>query len=133
MSKINLTQIMMQKFSLELNSLLAMENSVIERLQSRIEEVSLPDAKQRMQQHIEESMVHQKRLQQLVTSIGGTPTTEKLGLPLPSFPQPMLDMMNNTMTKQEWELKKSEFDLIVERAEVVSYLMAIQKCQMAGG
>ena len=133
MSKINLTQIMMQKFSLELNSLLAMENSGIERLQSRVEEVSLPDAKQRMQQHIEESMVHQKRLQQLVTSIGGTPTTEKLGLPLPSFPQPMLDMMNNTMTKQEWELKKSEFDLIVERAEVVSYLMAIQKCQMAGG
>ncbi|HEX7207760.1 MAG TPA: ferritin-like domain-containing protein [Nitrososphaeraceae archaeon] len=133
MSKINLTQIMMQKFSLELNSLLAMENSGIERLQSRIEEVSLPDAKQRMQQHIEESIVHQKRLQQLVTSIGGTPTTEKLGLPLPSFPQPMLDMMNNTMTKQEWELKKSEFDLIVERAEVVSYLMTIQKCQMAGG
>ena len=30
-------------------------------------------------------------------------------------------------------VKKSEFDLIVERAEVVSYLMAIQKCQLAGG
>ena len=60
---------MMQKFSLELNALLAMENSGIERLQSRVEEVSLPDAKQRMEQHIEESLVHQKRLQQLVSTL----------------------------------------------------------------
>jgi ferritin-like metal-binding protein YciE len=133
MSKINLTQIMMQKFSLELNSLLAMENAGIERLQSRVQEVSLPDAKQRMQHHIEESMVHQERLQQLVASIGGTPTTDKLGLPLPSYPQPMLDMMNNLMTKEEWELKNAEFDMIVENAEVVCYLMVIQKAQMAGG
>ena len=55
-----------------------MENSGIERLQSRVEEVSVPDAKQRMQHHIEESMVHQERLQQLVSSIGGTPT-RKIG------------------------------------------------------
>jgi hypothetical protein len=48
MSKINLTQIMMQKFALELNGALAMENAGIERLQTRIEEVSLPNAKQKL-------------------------------------------------------------------------------------
>jgi ferritin-like metal-binding protein YciE len=90
---------MMQKFALELNALLAMENAGIERLQSRVEQVSIPDAKQRIQHHIAESLVHQERLQQLVTSIGGTPTQDKLGLPLPSYPKPMLDMMNILMTK----------------------------------
>jgi ferritin-like metal-binding protein YciE len=110
-----------------------MENAGIERLQSRVEQVSIPDAKQRIQHHIAESLVHQERLQHLVTSIGGTPTQDKLGLPLPSYPKPMLDMMNILMTKEEWELKEAEHDMIVENAEVTCYLMVIQKAQMAGG
>ena len=133
MSKINVAEIMSQKFALELNGALAMENAGIERLQTRVEEVSIPEAKQQMQHHIQESLVHQKRLQQLVSRMGGEPTQEKLGLPLPSYPQPMLEMMNNTMTKQEWELKKAEEDMIVENAEVTCYLMLIQKAQMGGG
>ena len=38
--------IMNQKFNLELNAVLAMENAGIERLQTRIEEVSLPETRQ---------------------------------------------------------------------------------------
>jgi hypothetical protein len=49
MSKISLTQIMMQKFALELNGALTMENAGIERLQSRINEISLPCAKQKIE------------------------------------------------------------------------------------
>lgn len=45
----------------------------------------------------------------------------------------MLDMMNILMTKEEWELKNAEFDMIMENAEVTCYLMVIQKAQMAGG
>ncbi len=41
--------------------------------------------------------------------------------------------MTNSMTKQEWELKKAEYDMIVENAEVTCYLMLIGKAQMAGG
>lgn len=37
--------IMNQKFILELNAALAMENAGVERLQTRIEETSLPEAK----------------------------------------------------------------------------------------
>ena len=37
------------------------------------------------------------------------------------------------MTKQEWELKKAEQDMIVENAEVTCYQMLIGKRQMAGG
>ena len=125
--------IMSQKFALELNGALAMENAGIERLQTRIEETLVPEAKQRMEYHMKESLEHQKRLQQIIASIGGEPTQEKLGLPLPSYPKFMFETMINTMTKQEWELKKAEQDMIVEKAEVICYFMLIQKIKMAGG
>jgi ferritin-like metal-binding protein YciE len=133
MSKLDAAEILIQKFALEWNSALAMENAGIERLKSRIEEVTLPEAKQKMQLHLKESIEHQKRLQQLISSIGGVPTQEKLGLPLPSYPEIIMKMMINSMTKQEWELKKAEQDMIVENAEVTCYLMLIGKAQMAGG
>jgi ferritin-like metal-binding protein YciE len=133
MSKINVAEIMSQKFALELNGALAMENAGMERLRTRIDETLLPEAKQQMQQHLQESLVHQERLQQLITTIGGSPTEEKMGLPIPKYPQSMAEMMKNTMTKQEWELKRSEEDLINESAETIYYQMLIQKAQMAGG
>jgi ferritin-like metal-binding protein YciE/DNA-binding HxlR family transcriptional regulator len=122
-----------QKFILELNAALAMENAGVERLYTRIEESSLPEVKQRLEHHLEESFEHQKILKQLVSSIGGQPTQEKLGLPLPSYPSNMKAIMNKTMTKYEYELKRFEEDIIVENAEVCSYLMLIQLAQMAGG
>jgi ferritin-like metal-binding protein YciE len=125
--------LMNQKFILQLNAALGMENAGIERLQTRITEISLPDAKQRLQHHLQESLEHQKILQQLVSNIGGQPTQEKLGLPLPSYPSSMKEMMDKTMTKPEYELKRAEEDLIVENAEVCVYLMLIQQCQIAGG
>ncbi len=133
MSKINVAEIMSQKFALELNAALAMENAGMERLQTRIDETLLSEAKQQMQHHLQESLVHQKRLQQLITNLGGKPTEEKLGLPIPRYPQSMAEMMTNTLTKHEWELKRSEEDLINESAETIFYQMLIQKAQMAGG
>ena len=44
--------IMNQKFILELNAALAMENAGIERLQTRIEEVSLSEARQQLEHHL---------------------------------------------------------------------------------
>lgn len=131
--KINPIEIVTQKFIFELNSALAMENAGVERLQSRIDEVSIPEAKQRLEHHLEESKQHQERLRGLITDLGGNTTTEKLGLPLPSYPRSMQEVMDNSMTKQEWELKKSEYDMIVENAEATCYLALVQKAQIAGG
>jgi len=86
-----------------------------------------------MQHHLEESKVHIERLHQLITTLGGQPYQGKVGLPLPKYPQPMIEKMNNSMTKPEWELKRSEEDLISESAESICYLMLIQKAQMLGG
>jgi ferritin-like metal-binding protein YciE len=124
---------MSQKFVLELNAALAMENAGLERLQTRIQETSLPGVKEQLQHHLQETTQHQKRLRQLISDMGGQATEEKLGLPLPKFPQDMLEMMNNTMTQSELELKKTEEDLIIENAELGCYHILIQKAKMAGG
>lgn len=128
----NTDNIMKQKFALELNAALAMENAGLERLQTRIQETNLPDVKQHLQHHLQETTEHQKRLQQLITDMGGQATQEKLGLPLLDIPQDMLEMMNNTMTQNELELKKTEQDLIIENAELGCYHMLIQKAKIAG-
>jgi ferritin-like metal-binding protein YciE len=133
MTKLDTAELMRQKFVLEINGALAMENAGLERLQARISETLLPEAKQQMQRHLTESKAHIQRLQQLITTLGGQPYQGKLGLPLPKYPQDMLDLMNNSMTKQEWELKRSEEDLINESAEAICYQMLIQKAQVAGG
>jgi ferritin-like metal-binding protein YciE len=134
MTKTNkIMEIITQKFILELNAALAMENAGVERLQTRVQEVSLPDAKLQIEHHLQESKEHQKRLQQLISNMGGEPTIEKIGLPLPSYPQTISQMMTDSMTKQEIELKRTEEDLIIESAEVASYIMLIGKVQMAGG
>lgn len=96
---------MNEKFILGLNAALAMENAGLERLQTRIQETTLPGVKQQLEHHLQETAEHQKRLQQLITDMGGQATQEKLGLPLPKFPQDMMEMMNNTMTREELELK----------------------------
>jgi len=133
MSKSNPKDTITKKFILELNEALAFENTGIERLQTRIEEISIPEAKQQMQHHLQESLEHQKRLQNLIISMGGEPTQLKIGLPLPSYPDIIKKMMDNSMTAYEWELKKTEYDLIIENAEVSCYLMLIEKAQMTKG
>ncbi len=121
-----------QRFILALNESLAMENSSIQRLQKRINEAILPDTKQQLQHHLQESQEHQKRLQELITNMGGQPTKENIAPPLPDYPQDIIQMMDNTMTKETWELKRSE-DLIIENAEAICYNILIQKAENAEG
>jgi ferritin-like metal-binding protein YciE len=132
MSTSDENQILSQKFILGLNGALAMENAGLERIQSRIQEATLPDVKQQLEHHAQETIVHKKRLQQLITIMSGQPTEEKLGLPIPKFPQSMLDMMNNTLSKEDWEVIKAEEDLIIENAEISCYHMLINKALVSG-
>ena len=67
----------------------------------------MPKVKQQLQHHSEESQGHLERLNQLITSLGGQPYQGKMGLPLPGYPQDILQMMNDTMTKEEWRVKKN--------------------------
>ena len=119
-----------KKFALIFNAVLAMENAACKRLEKRINEVSLPEAKQQLQHHLEETKEQQKRLQNIITKYNGTPTTEELGLPLPSYPESIKKEMESSMTEGEKELKKAEEDLLVEKAEATCYNMIIEKAKV---
>jgi ferritin-like metal-binding protein YciE len=116
------------KFVFYLNIALAAENSALERLQSRIQQTILEDAKQQLQHHLEETMEQQDRLRQLITKLGGTPTQEKAKLPISSPPESIAKTMENAMmtSAAERELKESMQDTIIENAEVTGYTMLIQ-------
>ena len=92
----------------------------------------MPEAKQQLQHHSEESQSHIERLNQLITSLVGQHYQGKMGLPLHGYTQDILQMMNDAPTKEEWGLKKSEEDRIVENSEATCYLMLIQKAQKTG-
>jgi ferritin-like metal-binding protein YciE len=119
-----------KKFALMFNAVLAMENAACKRLETRINEVSLPDAKQQLQHHLEETKEQQKRLQDIIKKYNGTPTTEELGLPLPSYPESIKTEMESSMTEGEKELKKAEEDLVLEKAEATCYNMIIEKARI---
>jgi ferritin-like metal-binding protein YciE len=116
------------KFVFYLNIVLAAENSALERLQSRIQQTILEDAKQQLQHHLEETIEQQDRLRQIITKLGGTPTQEKAKLPISSPPESIVKTMENTMmtSAAERELKESIQDTIIENAEVTGYTMLIQ-------
>ncbi len=116
------------KFVFYLNIALAAENSALERLQSRIQQTILEDAKQQLQHHLEETIEQQDRLRQLITKLGGIPTQEKAKLPISSPPESIVKTMENTMmtSAAEHEIKESIQDTIIENAEVTGYTMLIQ-------
>src|SRR5918992_1177765 len=114
------------KFVLYLNTALAMENAAIDRVQSRIKQTILEDAKQELQHHLEETKEQQDRLQQIITKLGGKPTKEKGELPTSSLPKSLEKEIENTMTSAELELTESIQDTIVEDVEIAGYNMLIQ-------
>jgi ferritin-like metal-binding protein YciE len=117
------------KFLLYLNSSLAMENAALERVQRRVQQTILEDARQQLQNHLEETKQHQDRLRQLITKLGGSPTQEKGQLPIAMPPDSLRNVMHPSMTSAEQELMQSVEDTIVESAEVTGYNLLIH---MAG-
>ena len=124
-----MTRHLHDKFLLYLNSSLAMENAALERVQRRVQQTILEDARQQLQNHLEETKQHQNRLSQLITKLGGSPTQEKGQLPIAMPPDSIRNVMHPSMTSAEQELMQSVEDTIVESAEVIGYNLLIQ---MAG-
>jgi ferritin-like metal-binding protein YciE len=69
-----------------LNEQLAIENSVTERLVTRIHEVSFPNFKQRLEKNLRETMGRKEMIYQLIVSLGGKPTDTKSTLPTLKMP-----------------------------------------------
>ena len=112
-----------EKLGLYLNDALSMENASIQRLQSRIKQTRLQDAKQQLQHHLEETKEQQKRLRQLIFNLGGKPTKDKAQLPILSPPKSLMNTLRSHMTSAEADLKGAKEDAVVENAEIVFYDM----------
>jgi ferritin-like metal-binding protein YciE len=59
-----------QKLILYLNEALSIENIGVRRLQSRIKQTTIENAKRQLELHLEETMEQQDRLRQLISDLG---------------------------------------------------------------
>ena len=111
---------------------MAVENAAISRLQQRIKEASLPEAKEQLKHHLEETKEQQDRLEQLISKLGGKATREAARLPIPTLPKGLANAMKQSITEAEQQLIAAKEDAIIENAEIVMYDALSQLAQIMG-
>lgn len=127
------------------NEALAMENAATDRIQLRINETPVEQTKQQLQYHLEQTFQQQERLRNIITKLGGDPTTVKATLPklMPMNRGTTPNTAKETDTSlassesqdavdAERELIQTKEDAIIENAEIVSYKMLIHLTQEIG-
>jgi ferritin-like metal-binding protein YciE len=119
-----------EKLAQYLNEMLSFENAAISRLQSRIREIQLEDAKQQLQQHLEVTKEQQNRLRHLITNFGIKPTRDSGQLSVLVPPKTVANTLKKSMTSAEHQIKATKEDLIVENTEVTMYDTLLQLAQL---
>jgi ferritin-like metal-binding protein YciE len=115
-----------------LNLALSYENATIDRLEKRISETIVPEVKEKLKQHLQNTKEQQDRLKQRIGAMGGfmQPTSEKGRLPIPEPPLTLKMMIENSSSHEEREVWESLNDLIIERAEAIMYKGGIQALEL---
>ncbi len=126
-----------------LNEQLAIENSIAERLVTRIHEVSFPDFRQHLEQNLRETMGRQEMIYQLIVSLGGRPTDTKSTLPTLKMPdshrirefkdtvESLTDHRKKEAKLAEEEIHKIKEDIMVEKAGVIAYKILLRIAEQA--
>ncbi len=147
MSATNIAPEIKDKLVEHLNEMLSAENAAVDRLDSRIQECFLPEGKEQLQRHQNETRAHQERLRQIITDLGGSPTDSKADLPTLRLPTGM--MAKKTLTgmaksitggggedknpmREELELMRTKEDYGIEHVEIIAYRTLIQLCERLG-
>lgn len=115
-----------------LNLALSYENAAVDRLEKRVSETIVPEVKQKIMHHLDQTKKQQERLRERikVLGMGMGPTSEKGRLPVPEPPQKLKIMIESSSSDKEREVWESLNDLIVERAEAIMYRGGIQALQL---
>ena len=129
-----------------LNEALSAENAAIDRITSRMDQTPLPEVKQRLQQHLEETRNQQNRLNQMITRLNGDPTNSKADLPKLMPPSTMMlkktvkdtiksitDDKKDNPLPEEMELMQLKQDTLIEGAEIVAYETLIEITKRING
>ena len=119
-----------EKLAQYFNEALSFENAAVSRLQSRIKEIQMEDARQQLQQHLEVTREQQNRLKQLITNLGARPTNDSGQLPILEPPRTLANTLKKSMTSAEQQIKSSKEDLVIENAEVTMYDTLLQMAQL---
>ena len=117
-----------------LNLALSYENAAVDRLEKRLSESIVPEVKQKIKGHLEETKHQQERLRERIKALGGgvgiEPISEKGQLPIPQPPQKLKIMIESSSSDEEREVWESLNDLIIERAESIMYKGGIQALEL---
>jgi ferritin-like metal-binding protein YciE len=117
-----------------LNLALSYENAAVDRLEKRLSESIVPEVKQKIKGHLEETKQQQERLRERIKALGRgvgmEPISEKGQLPIPQPPQKLKIMIESSSSDKEREVWESLNDLIIERAESIMYKGGIQALEL---
>jgi ferritin-like metal-binding protein YciE len=119
-----------------LNLALSYENAAVDRLEKRLSESIVPEVRDRLRHHLEQTNGQQERLKERINVLAENgearmePTNEKGRLPIPEPPKQLKIMIESTSSEQEREVWESLNDLIIERAEAIMYKGGIQALEL---
>ena len=115
-----------------LNLALSFENAAVDRLEKRLSETIIPEVKQKIIHHLDQTKNQQERLRDRikVLGMGMEPTSDKGRLPIPEPPQKLKMMIESSSSDKEREVWESLNDLIVARAEAIMYRGGIEALQL---
>lgn len=118
-----------------LNLALSYENAAVDRLEKRLSDSIVPEVKDRLRHHLEQTKEQQERIRERIKALGGRelgmePTYEKGKLPIPEPPKHLKMMIESTSSEKEREIWESLNDLIIERAEAIMYKGGIQALEL---
>jgi ferritin-like metal-binding protein YciE len=115
-----------------LNLALSYENAAVDRLEKRSSESIVPEVKEKLKRHLEQTKEQQERLKERIKVLGEgmPPISEKGQLPIPEPPQKLKIMIESNSSDKEREVWESLNDLIIERAEAIMYKGGIQALEL---
>jgi ferritin-like metal-binding protein YciE len=115
-----------------LNLALSYENAAVDRLEKRLSESIVPEVKEKIKRHLDQTKHQQERLRERIKALGMgmEPISEKGRLPIPEPPQNLKIMIESNSSDKEREVWESLNDLIIERAETIMYRGGIQALQL---
>jgi ferritin-like metal-binding protein YciE len=116
-----------------LNEALSAENAAVDRITSRIDQTSIPELKQRLHQHLEETRSQQGRLIQVINRLGVTYRFQSAFANIGSAVnygdkktikdslESITDDKKENALPEEMDLVQISQDALVEGAEIVGY------------
>jgi ferritin-like metal-binding protein YciE len=115
-----------------LNLALSYENAAVDRLEKRLSESIVPEVKEKIKRHLDQTKQQQERLRERIKALGMgmEPISEKGRLPIPEPPQNLKIMIESNSSDKEREVWESLNDLIIERAETIMYRGGIQALEL---